>query len=314
MEDMYILWKKCDGGACVYAIYGENGETKVPQYIDNIPVVGIGDYCFAQSDKVPSDCIAYGNLNDNMRRQNGNYIDSIEIPDKVVRIGNFAFYNCTNLKSIDISSNLREVGSDVFMNCAKLHEIKLRCMPDAETGLKQILGRISWDVNVKFEMEGKVYAQVFYPEYYENYDEIAPAHIFGRNIEGEGFRARQGFDGLKINMQQYDAVFEKACCEESRDVLSKMALNRLIVPFWLGKREKISYEEFVKNNDEEVAKIIVRDRWREALDILCERKLLSEKALNTARVMANESGWSEGAVSLLRMKQTKKDIRKRYEL
>lgn len=55
---------------------------------------------------------------------------------------------------------------------------------------------------------------VFYPEYYENYDEIAPAHIFGRSIEGEGFRARQCFKEGVPDLSQYDTIFPKACAEE----------------------------------------------------------------------------------------------------
>lgn len=314
MDDICILWKKYGDGACIYAVYGYNGVVSIPDNIDNLPVRKIGDYCFSQSDRIPDDCEMYGIMSAQMRRICGEYLGEVTLPDEVGVLGNFAFYNCRNLKYINISEKLREVGSDVFMNCMKFHDITIRCTPDSETGLKQILGRISWDVNVKFEKGGETYASVFYPEYFENYDEIAPAHIFGRNIDGEGFRARQAFDNGRINMQQYDSVFDKACGEESERVLVKMSLERLIYPYELADIYRESYISYIKNNDERCVSIVVKDRWLEALEIMCREKLMSAKALNTARAMSADKGWSEGAACLVRIGSNEKNVRKRYEL
>lgn len=53
-----------------------------------------------------------------------------------------------------------------------------------------MLSRIYSEIEVTYIKEEKVIAKVLYPEYSEVYDEIAPAHIFGRNIEGEGFQGK----------------------------------------------------------------------------------------------------------------------------
>ena len=55
-----------------------------------------------------------------------------------------------------------------------------------------------------------------YPEYTESYDEIAPAHIFGRNITGEGFRARQQFQDGIVQFAGYDAIYPKVIAENRR--------------------------------------------------------------------------------------------------
>ena len=75
------------------------------------------------------------------------------------------------------------------MNCKKFHFLTVRCDVGERSGAKQILSRISADMEVTFA--GKTgQTVVFYPEYYESYDEIAPAHISGgvsrAKVSGQG--------------------------------------------------------------------------------------------------------------------------------
>ena len=134
------------------------------------------------------------------------------------KVGNYAFYNCTALEMLVTGKYLEEIGSDAFMNCKKFHFLTVRCDVGERSGAKQILSRISADMEVTFA--GKTgQTVVFYPEYYESYDEIAPAHIFGRSIEGEGFRARQCFKEGVPDLSLYDTIFPKACAEEKEHTL-----------------------------------------------------------------------------------------------
>ncbi len=59
---------------------------------------------------------------------------------------------------------------------------------------------------------------------------IAPAHIFGRNITGEGFRARQQFQDGIVQFAGYDAIYPKVIAEESPLTIAKMAYLRLQTP------------------------------------------------------------------------------------
>ena len=84
-----------------------------------------------------------------------------------------------------------------------------------------------------------MHARLLFPEYYESYDEIAPAHVFGRNIEGEGFRARQCVRAGEIDFALYDSIFQKACAEERETTLNRLALNRLCYPVGLtGEKDR----------------------------------------------------------------------------
>ena len=121
----------------------------------------------------------------------GSRIEEVSLPDTVQSIGNCAFYNCKKLNRIRAGANLRDIGSDAFMNTLSFHRLTLSCRPEEASGIKQILSHISWDIKVRFQVGDEVFAALLYPEYLETYDEIAPAHLFGRSITGEGFRARQ---------------------------------------------------------------------------------------------------------------------------
>lgn len=82
------------------------------------------------------------------------------------------------MERISVYPKLVEVGSDAFMNCLNLRSLRMCAGVEEPTGLKQLLAQIKWQVEVSFEQEdGEREAVLMYPEYYESYDEIGPAHI-----------------------------------------------------------------------------------------------------------------------------------------
>lgn len=50
-------------------------------------------------------------------------MNSIEIPDGVISIGNLAFYNCSSLTKIVISNSVKSIGNEAFSNCFSLSSI-----------------------------------------------------------------------------------------------------------------------------------------------------------------------------------------------
>lgn len=307
MANLRILWNKNkDGNAVIYRIYGTDKNISIPSHIGDVPVAGLGDYCFAAFGKIPSHVHETyigmdSRIKDYLREIGGEYLESVSIPDRVTDMGNFAFYNCRNLKKIETGASLINIGSDVFMNCTNLYDIILRCSAVKSTGLQQILLRTSSQIRATFMDEGKTDAVFIYPEYFETYDEIAPAHIFGRNIEGEGFRARQCFDNGKINAVQYDGVFDKASVEEGRDVVFMMAFQRLVYPFNLNNTNRLKYEGYIKQNEEAAVKWLVSIKWLDALERITKIGILSAHALEAGVTEAVKEGWGEGTAFLMRL-------------
>ena len=123
------------------------------------------------------------------------------------------------------------------------------------------MAQIKWQVEVSFEKtEGTKEAVLLYPEYYESYDEIGPAHIFELNLTGEGFRARQCFKEGVVLLQAYDEIFPQACVEEGAEVLIPMAWNRLYYAMGLLPEAKAAYEAYVREQAEKILELLIKQR------------------------------------------------------
>lgn len=250
-----------------------------------------------------------------MRELAGEYPTHIVIPDTVGKLGNFAFYNAVSLQTLAIGRRLTEIGSDAFMNCRNLHFLLLRCGCGEGSGLRQILAQISHDLEVSFAGEGGVWAKLLFPEYYESYDEIAPAHLFGRNIEGEGFRARQSFRDGVMDFAQYDVIFPKACAEEREETLCGLALNRLRYPVELGEAPRRLYEEYLTAHAAALCALLTGERDTELAEFLCREHIFARADLERCIRYAAGDEWAEGSAYFLRLLNQyfpEKDVASRY--
>ncbi len=104
-------------------------------------------------------------------------------------------------------------------------------------------------MEVTFQKEKLGRQPSFYPEYYESYDEIAPAHIFGRSIEGEGFGQGSVFKEGSPSLSQYDTIFPKACAEEKKIRLLHILSLRLRYPVSLTDEAKERYVAHLKEQE-----------------------------------------------------------------
>ena len=190
----------------------------------------------------------------------GAYITRVTLPEGIKKVGNFAFYNATELAELELGSGIDTLGSDAFMNCRSLSRLLLHADPGQKTGLRLLLAQLSSDLEVALSGENGVWAKLLFPEYYESYDEIAPAHIFGRNIVGEGFRARQSFREDVLDFAQYDKIFPQACVDESEATLGRLALDRVRYAAELSEAPRGLYEEYLKAHSGYLIRRITDDR------------------------------------------------------
>ena len=62
----------------------------------------------------------------------GTAITSIVLPDELVTVGSYAFYNCKSLKKIELGKNVATIEKYAFRNCTKLASITI---PDSVTSI-----------------------------------------------------------------------------------------------------------------------------------------------------------------------------------
>ena len=95
------------GGYSVTGYYGSDKNIIIPAEVCGIPVVEIGESAFEEDD--PD---AYP-------------IESVVLPDSIIRIGKNAFRNCASLKSVTLSKNLKHIGEGAFWWCVSLENITI---------------------------------------------------------------------------------------------------------------------------------------------------------------------------------------------
>ena len=316
-----VLWQKReDMGVRLLRICGMSPLIRIPSQIAGRPVVEIAPYCFARNSRLPKEGYEetlLGQKDSHVFLQElcGNEVEEVWLPDTVKEIGSCAFYNCRNLKTLEIGAGVEEIGGDAFMNTMLFRKLILRHPANGKSKVRKILSQISSDLEVYFRVEGKTEAVLFYPEYYETYDEIAPAHLFGRKITGGGFRARQCFLDECVDFSGYDDVFLQACAEESETTLSRMALDRLQYPYGLTDKKKGIYRLYIKEHMPELANRLVLEKNLEILHFLCREGMLYGVNLAECIQAAAEADWPEGAADLLQMQASgrEKEREKRYD-
>ncbi len=101
---------------------GSDTDIKIPESLDNYKVTVIGHSVF-----------------------NGKNITSVEIPDSIIEIQDYAFSSNQGLTDIKLPKNLKTLGSNVFFNCRNLSSIEfpptiedLGLYTFSATGLKSV--------------------------------------------------------------------------------------------------------------------------------------------------------------------------------
>ena len=340
---LFLWEKISEGEIRLLRVFGEQPVVTVPGFIDGRCVRELGDYCFSRrklpeneirysrycggmwesglfvpKDKVKNNSIALKQENKTenivseetieqdakLHELSEKYIKEVQLPADIVKIGSCAFYNCTKMERISVYPKLVEVGSDAFMNCLNLRSLRMCAGVEESTGLKQLLAQIKWQVEVSFEQEDGVReAVLLYPEYYESYDEIGPAHIFELNLTGEGFRARQCFKEGVILLNAYDEIFPQACVEESAEVLIPMAWNRLYAACGLSPEARAAYETYVREQSGKVLTILLKKRELKPLHFFFEKRYGRKEQIEDAVAIASHEEWMEGVASLIAWKR-----------
>ena len=78
-------------------------------------------------------------------------VTSVNIPDSVTSIENYAFFNCTSLVSITIPNSVKSFGNWTFKNCTSLVNIYYT---GTEEQWNAITKGTDWNINMGLNVEG----------------------------------------------------------------------------------------------------------------------------------------------------------------
>lgn len=127
--------KDVDGGVEIIRCFDGSANIVIPEKIDDLTAVSIGNSAFSDLEDLQSLTIPNGaaKIGDDAFSGCHNLLE-IEIPDSVAEIGKRAFADCTSLKSVRVPEKVRTLQTYTFYNCYVMEEVTL---PDSITSIEK---------------------------------------------------------------------------------------------------------------------------------------------------------------------------------
>lgn len=305
-------------GAHLVRVLGDTPCPVLPELLNGVPLTQIGAYAFSESSQK---AVAQGQQYEQVIGSKptsaavlcGNFLQQVVLPDSVQVLGNAAFYNCRNLQTLQIGPNISGVGSDMFTNCRSLHQLVVHANPDQPTGLRRVINALSGDIQVRMYAKQTILAGLRYPEFWEQLEENAPAHIFQRGIQGRGYHYRQCFAGDRLNFTEFDQVFPMAVAEEDPTVMAGLAFDRIRWPWALSEEAKQRYCQYLHCHGARTAQELICQQDLDGLALLCQLNVLDSAALADALAFARKRGAAQAAALLTRCTSPAASAPKNYE-
>lgn len=243
----------------------------VPDTWQGQPVVGIGNYAFA----------------------NQTQLKRVTLPKSIDSIGNHAFYNCFALEHLTMLKGAASVGNGVLTNCRSLHHISVHGLSHIRGIVTDFLNEFILTVTTE---EGET-IRLMFPEYDYSFEE-APCRGFRSITYGSGSFYRSCVLRNDIDFSEYDSFFYRAIRSDDPQTVQDVAFYRLLYPYRLREKPKQAYLDYLRENASDAAASVLEQRNIPRLELLLQYEILSREVLEDAIAQASGMDFPEG-VSLL---------------
>ncbi|RGT72813.1 leucine-rich repeat domain-containing protein [Ruminococcus sp. AF18-22] len=269
----------------VVRCFGTDSKIWVPAAIEGMPVTKIAAYAFsARKDKEEEDVLLYETKGvlafvEEQRVLAGEEVEEVRLPDTLREIGNYIFYGCKNLRTLAFSDSLTQIGSGAFTGCSGLSKLHVHMLTGDKSCVKEILGDLWQRIDVVFSYIDGRKIQLVFPEHYEEAVENTPARILFTQHHGSGNNYRQCFYDKEVDCRKYDELFSVAKAQDKIPVLTDLVFSRLCYPAELTESARQSYEQFVRDRQEEILMYLVEAEKIEELREMSGRRLWTKEGL-----------------------------------
>lgn len=299
-----------NGSAVIWRCFARSEKAEIPRQIDGYPVTKIASYAFSAHMKETDLVGKMFTSTEEMPALCGNLLKEIVLPDTVVSVGRYCFYNCEQLKRISFTDTLKDWGSGAFTGCHQVDELELFIYKDGASTLKDVLTEMVELAYVDYyrQKDGKMeYTRLVFPEFYEEGVENTPARLINLTIHGSGMRFRNCFRQRVLILSEFDACFNYAGFQEKFPVVAELTEGRLRYPLDLSETAKKRYERFIEENLEEFSSYIIGKKemgtlgWYVELlsGMECVSKEIAAETLTAMTEKASSIGFHEGLSFLM---------------
>lgn len=226
----------------------------------------------------------------------GDVLEELRLPSSLKQVGAYGLYNCSRLRKLELFSTTLDWGPGVFTGCQSVTDLRVHVDELQKSCLKEILAELRQTLTVTYDGEEK--ALLIFPEFFEEAVENTPARILVTNTHGCGQRYRNAFVQTRFQFQEYDSLFPHVQVQEPEELVTELALGRIMHPYHLSEEYKHRYMEYLKEHRTAAACQAVRRENMDHLTWLTEHVLYEKEDLKIVIETANRRG-NMPAVSLL---------------
>lgn len=303
-NEAILLCTQQDDGVCILRCRTSDPVISLPDQILGLPVVTLGDYLCAEREPDLSQYEVFevrlttGDRIGPEPVHNARGIERVILPSTVRAIGSYAFYNCYSLQAVTVHAGLRSVGHGAFMNCTAFRQVELYAGERDKTCLPDLLGQTSGELLAILHLP-QAEARLLFPLFNEELEDLGPAHIFQRRIEGAGYAYRQCIQNGVLSFLQYDGAFERLLRIQDYDTACRVALLRLRWPVGLGAQARAAYLDCLHAHAQAAVRGLLEARDVPGLSALLSFGVLDRGGLSAACDLARQMGQTEALALLL---------------
>ena len=303
-NEAVLLCTRQQDGVCILRCRTADPILRLPETVGGLPVVALGDYLCAAREPDVSQYDVFevrlttGEQVSSAPVHDARAIERVVVPRSVQAIGSYAFYNCYNLQAVTVHAGLRSVGHGAFMNCTAFRQVELYAGERDKTCLPDLLGQTSGELLAILHLP-QAEARLLFPLFNEELEDLGPAHIFQRRIEGAGYAYRQCIQNGVLSFLQYDGAFERLLRIQDYDTACRVALLRLRWPVGLSAPARADYLECLRAHAENAVRTLLDSRDVPGLSALLALGTLDRTGLSTACDLARQMGQTEALALLL---------------
>ena len=222
MEITYSKWK--EDQIQIDKIPEPGSVVLIPEEEEGLPVTSLGAYVCSGSE-----------------------IEEVHIPVGVKKIGAYAFYGCEKLKAVYMGGRALDLGTGLFADTPSMQFLDFTEFEGERSCFKDILSELRQTLRVRVHKNGQE-ARLIFPEYFEESVENTPARILVTETHGCGHRYRYCFANREFQFAGYDELFPHVKVQESEELVTELAIGRILYPWGLSEKRRQMYLDYVREH------------------------------------------------------------------
>lgn len=308
LEDTAYFCEIENGGVTLLECRGYDSLAAVPKDIEGRPVTALAPYLFSSHPNYndTKHCLGFwwspekGRIPKEETKKlppvKGEVLEELSLPASLKQVGSYGLYNCEKLRRLKLHSTTLDWGPGVFTGCSNVKELTIHVDESCKSCMKEILAELRQTLRVTYIGRGT--AELIFPEFFEEAVENTPARILVTNTHGCGKQYRNAFVGTQFQFQEYDSLFPHVQVQEPEELVTELALGRIMSPYGLSEKHRQQYMEYLKEHKERAACQAAKAEDMERLLWLTENMIWDKEELKRIIAAAGNAG-NMGAVSFL---------------